>query len=418
MSEIVLSRLLSMSRAIAGEMDRQSVLDKVAGELRFLIPHDHLDLALLTDGGRLNITYEVGIHTGWTEPEALPHPVESAPIREVLRGEVPYLATGNALEDPRFHFEGALDEPIFDAKLRSRIHVPLRVHGKVIGSLNISRHAADAYGEREVRVAQDVADVLAPYLRAITRAEQARRAAVARSEATAREEMLRVGAQRLTEGMERERQRLGMDLHDQTLADLTRLARRLATLRSAERIAGEDLDPLEDELATCMQELRGIIEDTRPGVLELFGFAQAVEALLLRSVDGIDPAIAISIRDDAGAVPDALPDEVRTSLYRIAQEAINNAVRHGSPSSVQVSIAHDAGHLVIEILDDGVGLDERALHNASGISHMRTRAALLSADFDIGPAAGGEGTRIAVSLAVDQATTHSCPTGAFVGAAG
>ena len=122
--------------------------------------------------------------------------------------------------------------------------------------------------------------------------------------------------------------------------------------------------------------------------------------------------------DEAGGVPDALPDEVRTSLYRIAQEAINNAVRHGSPSSVQVSIAHDAGHLVIEILDDGVGLDERALHNASGISHMRTRAALLSADFDIGPAAGGEGTRIAVSLAVDQATTHSCPTGAFVGAAG
>lgn len=72
MSEVLLTRLLSMSRAIAGEIDRQSVLDRVAEELWHLIPHDHLDLAMLVDEGRLNITYEVGIHTGWTEPTVSP----------------------------------------------------------------------------------------------------------------------------------------------------------------------------------------------------------------------------------------------------------------------------------------------------------------------------------------------------------
>jgi signal transduction histidine kinase len=279
----------------------------------------------------------------------------------------------------------------------------LRVHGQVIGSLNISCHEPDAYDDAQVRIAQDVADVLAPYLRAIARAEQARRAAVARSEATAREEMLRLGALRLTEGMERERQRIGMDLHDQTLADLTRLARRLGVLRGGERLTGGDLAPLEDELATCLQELRGIIEDTRPGVLQLFGFTDAVEALLLRSVEGTVPRIAVAVEDHSLGVPDTLPDAVRTSLYRIVQEAINNAIRHGSPRRLEVAVDRVERRLIVEVKDDGTGLDERALRNASGISHMRTRASLLSAAFDIGPGVGGRGTRVAVSLALADA---------------
>lgn len=402
MSEVLLSRLLSMSRAIAGEIDRQSVLDKVAEELRHLIPHDHLDLAMLMDEGRLSITYEVGIHTGWTEPDVTPHPVQKAPIRDVLWGHVPYLLTGDAPNDDRFHFDGALDEPIFDAELRSRLHVPLRVHGKVIGALNISRHESDRYDEQHVRIAQDVADILAPYLRAIARAEEARKAAVAESEATAREEMLRLGALRLTEGMERARQRLGMDLHDQTLADLARLARQVGALRERERVSGAELESLEAELANCLEELRAIIEDTKPGVLQLFGFSEAVEALLLRSVEGVSPPIATSIDDRSDGLVDRLPDAVRTSLYRIVQEAVNNAVRHGAPRIIEVELHADEAQLRLDVSDDGKGIDARALHNSSGISHMRTRAALLSAKFEMGSAGGHLGTRVSLSMPVTE----------------
>jgi len=402
MSEVLLTRLLSMSRAIAGEIDRQSVLDKVAQELHHLIPHDHLDLALLMDEGRLNITYEVGIHTGWTQPEVRPHPVVHAPVRAVLWGQVPYLLTGDAPNDERFHFEGALDGPIFDAELRSRLHVPLRVHGKVIGSLNISRHQPNRYHEQHVRIAQDVADILAPYLRAIARAEEARKAAVAESEATAREEMLRLGALRLTEGMERARQRLGMDLHDQTLADLARLARQIGVLRDRERVSGAELEGLENELANCLQELRAIIEDTKPGVLQLFGFSEAVEALLLRSVEGVSPPIAASIDDRSDGLIDQLPDAVRTSLYRIVQEAVNNAVKHGEPGSIQVELHTDDTRLHLNVSDDGNGLDARALRNPSGISHMRTRAALLSASFDMGSVDDELGTRVSLCVPVTE----------------
>jgi len=402
MSEVLLTRLLSMSRAIAGEIDRQSVLDKVAEELRHLIPHDHLDLALLTDEGRFNITYEVGIHTGWTEPEVSPHPVVHAPVRAVLWGQVPYLLTGDAPNDERFHFEGALDGPIFDAELRSRLHVPLRVHGKVIGSLNISRHQPNRYDGQHVRIAQDVADILAPYLRAIARAEEARKAAVAESEATAREEMLRLGALRLTEGMERARQRLGMDLHDQTLADLARLARQVGVLQDRERVSGAELESLEAELANCLVELRAIIEDTKPGVLQLFGFSEAVEALLLRSVEGVSPPVIATIDDRSEGLVDRLPDSVRTSLYRIVQEAVNNAIKHGEPGTIKVDLYADNTQLHLDVSDDGNGLDARALRNPSGISHMRTRATLLSASFDMGSIDDKFGTRVSLRMPITE----------------
>ncbi|TGV95374.1 GAF domain-containing protein, partial [Mesorhizobium sp. M2E.F.Ca.ET.154.01.1.1] len=105
------------------------------------------------------------------------------------------------------------------------IIVPLRARGSVIGALNISRHEAGCYTQEDVEAAQQCADLIGPYIFALIQTEEARRAMLAESEARNRAELLRVGASQLTEGMERERRRIAMDLHDQTLADLARIAR-------------------------------------------------------------------------------------------------------------------------------------------------------------------------------------------------
>ncbi|MFP3588990.1 hypothetical protein SCB29_36145, partial [Paraburkholderia sp. SIMBA_055] len=89
--------------------------------------------------------------------------------------------------------------------------------------------------------AQSIADLLAPYFFAIRAAEQAKRSAIVETEARAREEGLRFGALKLTEALETERHRIGMDLHDQTLADLTRLARHVERLTHAPDLSGEQL---------------------------------------------------------------------------------------------------------------------------------------------------------------------------------
>src|SRR5690606_27889146 len=103
-------------------------------------------------------------------------------------------------------------------RLCARVHVPLVVADGVIGALSISRFARGCYGPRDITAARYVADLISPYVYALLETDRSRRTAIIEAEARAREEGLRLGALNLTEALEQERQRIGMDLHDQTLA--------------------------------------------------------------------------------------------------------------------------------------------------------------------------------------------------------
>lgn len=397
-SEALVDRYLAISRAIAGQLDYQNVLRQVAKEVDSLFQPDHMDVAIILPERRdCIVNFEVGVPTGWTGLK-YPAPLAESPIRSLLWGEVPNLLTGDAWEDERFHFNGAFDSPIFDAKLHSRLHVPMHVHGVVQGSLNISSHQKDKYTEADVVTAQQVADLLAPYIYALIRNDQAQKAAMAEGAARGREEALRLGALRLTEEMEKAQRRLGMDLHDQTLADLTRISHRVARIGRRKSPQTTELAELSDEIATCITELRRIIEDTKPGVLELFGFAQAVEAQLERSVAGIVPPIRTEVRDRCSSNLDSCPESLRTTLFRIVQEAINNAVKHGRPKDLSILIAADEDNLRIEVVDDGAGVSRESRRSTRGLDNMRVRAALISADFAITQNRRKGGTRVVIRM--------------------
>ena len=156
-SDSLVDRYLAISRAIAGQMDYQNVLRQVAKEVDSLFQPDHMDIAIiLPDQRACLVSFEVGMRTGWSKIKD-PAPLAGSPIRSLLMGEVPDILTGDAWEDERFHFNGAFDKPIFDAKLHSRMHVPLHVHGGVLGSLNISSHQKNKYTEADMVIAQQVA---------------------------------------------------------------------------------------------------------------------------------------------------------------------------------------------------------------------------------------------------------------------
>ncbi len=393
---MLIDRLLAISQALAGHIDPGSAFRATAIEIGTLIPHDHIDLAVLSQDGRKHACYEAGFHTSWSR--LAQHPVEGSPIRHVLWGQTPYLLTDNALIDPRFHFAGAFDGPIFAAKLRSRIIVPLRARGSVIGALNISRHKVGCYTQADVAVAQQCADLIAPYIFALIQTEEARRAMLAESEAHNRVELLRVGASQLTEGMERERRRMAMDLHDQTLGDLARIARQISALRSQGVAREAQLADLEQEVAGCLAELRHIVDDMRPSVLELFGLRDAVEAHLNRSVARAKPPIAVRIADTSAGCADSLSETMRTALYRIVQEAINNAVRHAAPSLVEVQLASTEKVLRVIISDDGHGCGPVDPGAHGGIGHMHTRAALVGARLRFEAAGRKGGTRVVIEV--------------------
>lgn len=391
----LLDHYLGISRLLAGQLEFRSAIRAVAAEISHIIPHDHLDVCIITHGGKYHTAYETGLDTAWgNHPPAL---VSGSPIRSLLWGEVPYLLTGDACSDPRFNFEGAFVRPIFEQKLRARIHVPLKVQGDIIGALSCSSLRPDLYTLEDIGSAGSIADLLSPYFFALRAAEQAQQSAIVEAEARAREEGLRLGALNLTEALERERQRIGMDLHDQTLADLTRLSRRLERLSHEPDLTGEALEPLSRGLQHCMQDLRQIIEEAKPSVLQLFGFAQAVENHLDRAIR--DSALSVEPRlvDETDGIIDALEQTVSIALFRITQEAINNAVRHAQPHRITVTLRPQAGGISIEVLDDGCGVTRRR-RPGGGIDNMKTRARLISARFSIGAGPLGNGTLVSVHL--------------------
>lgn len=387
---------LGISRLLAGQLDFRSAIRSVAAEVAHIIPHDHLDVCLLIDDGKYHTAYETGMETAWGDLAGAP--VANSPIRSLLWGEVDYMLTDDAMNDPRFHFEGAFKRPIDEQALRSRLHVPMKVEGTIIAALSCSSQSPGVYTMEEVERARIVADLLTPYFFALRAAEQAQRSAIVEAEARAREEGLRLGALKLTEALEQERQRIGMDLHDQTLADLTRLARRIDRMSQNGEVTPEALEPVSRSLQHCMQDLRQIIEQAKPSVLQLFGLAQAVENHLDRSVRDSGMPIEWALVDETAGALDALEPAVAVALFRIAQEAINNAVRHAQPMAITVRLRIEEGQLALEVSDDGRGIAKQRGRLGSGIDNMKTRARLISARCTIGAGRGNRGTAVTVFL--------------------
>jgi signal transduction histidine kinase len=391
-----LNQFFRVSRLLAGQLDFGSAIRAVATEVAQIVPHDHLDVCIIGVDGRFHTAYESGIDTGWGH---MPHaPIADSPIRALLEGEVDHILVTDACADPRFQAEVAAHKPIFEHGLRSRIHLPMKVHGELIGALSCSQHAVGRYGQDDVRNARYVAEMLSPYLFALRAAEQARQSAIIQTEARAREEGLRQGALRLTEALEQERQRIGMDLHDQTLADLTRLARRLERLQGSERVAATDLTPISQGLHQAIHDLRQIIETAKPSVLHLFGFAHAVENHLDHAIRESGQYIRGSLTDETDGLIDQLDPTIGMALFRIAQEAVNNAVNHAQADSVQVRLACTRDQVAVVVEDDGHGLPRAKARTGSGIDNMKTRARLISARFMITTGADGRGARVTITL--------------------
>lgn len=408
-SSTLLDQYLTISRLLAGQLDFHSVIRAVAAEVSHIIPHDHMDVCIITLDGKYHTAHESPFETGWGRRP--PAPISNSPIRSLLYGEVETMLTDNACEDPRFHYEGSYSAPIFEGNLRARLHVPLKVQGKIIGALSCSSHQIGLYASNDLEKARSIGDLLAPYFYALRAAEQARASAIVEAEARAREEGLRLGALRLTEALETERQRIGMDLHDQTLADLTRLSRKLEKLANAPAVSAEELDPIIRSVQHCMHDVRQIIEEARPTVLQLFGFAQAVENHLERSVREIGLAVEWNIADETQGVIDALPQNVATALFRIVQEAINNAIRHANAGWIAVELRATPANLRIAVRDNGMGIPLDQKRQGSGIDNMRTRARLISARFEVVRNKDYGGTSVEVSLPISQmalvSATHS-----------
>ena len=405
---IDLAKILSILRAIAGQLDFRAVISAVSTDILDLLPHDHLDVALISADRTIVAAYETGLHTEWDASTSAFIPIMESPIRDLLTAKVDHILTDDAQTDPRFHFDSAFSQPIFAAGLHSRLHVPLKVEGRVIGSLSFSTQEIGTYTAADVTSAWIIADILSPYFFALQQSELAKQSELQQMEAEVRSEGLRVGALHLTDELENARQAIGMDLHDQTLADLTRISRNLKRLLTKDSLRGKELQPLHEDVEHCLRELRVIIDNAKPSVLQFFGFGQAVEALLERSVSSDTALLDYRLHDDGNSGVEELPSNTLVALYRIVQEAINNTLRHANASTIDVRLTRTSDGLIrIIVADDGSGLPKTVGRRKGGLSNMRTRASLIQAELTVSAKTDGPGTWLEITLPVQDATAQT-----------
>ena len=210
----------------------------------------------------------------------------------------------------------------------------------------------------------------------------------------------------VTEGQEAERARLAREIHDGPVQDLIALSQRAEMakrlVQRGETVEAEALltELRGAELAT-VDDLRRMIGALRPSYLEDLGFIPALE-VLVRQVAA--QTTADVLLEDV-CQEKRLAPEAELAAYRIAQEALNNAVQHAQAGTITVRVRCDSDGLVLSVRDDGVGFDlppsPDLLTQAGhfGLLGMRERAVLLGGSFRVQSTAG-QGTRITVHLPV------------------
>lgn len=177
---------------------------------------------------------------------------------------------------------------------------------------------------------------------------------------------------------------------------------------------GQIPEHLSEEASRIARELRAIAEGLRPPALGRFGLAAALSAHANR-VKERHPGVTVGLDlEEDGTGPDALPDVVRSALFRIAQEAITNAIEHGHASRVDVrlALATDVRPIELEIRDNGSGLpwDSRqpdfstlADEGHFGLVGMYERVAAIGGTLTLAQGGIGDaGARVHVSMPDDR----------------
>ena len=205
----------------------------------------------------------------------------------------------------------------------------------------------------------------------------------------------------LTEGREKERERLAQEIHDGPVQDLHGLHMRLKGLSEAPDAC--QVQKMADELMRVTGELRALSADLHPPALRRFGLGAALRSHADRLRNRHETLrLDMDLADDCGPIP----DEHALAFFRVAQEALNNAAQHGDASQVQVRLrcAHDTVDLIVR--DDGDGFvppadwHDLAEQDHYGLLGMRERAEAVGADLDIDSAPGaGTQVRLRCSMA-------------------
>ena len=297
----------------------------------------------------------------------------------------PVVIAENKEADPRYRYFPELHGREFT----SMASVPMAsAPGGLVGVLNVHNRARRDFTERDVRLLTSIGSLVAGAL------HQARlhRQLAARNRAHDQfvEHVITV--------QEAERRRLAADMHDGISQRLLSLAFHLDAaadaLTGTPQFAAQQLERARELVDLTLDEARAAIFDLRPPVLDDLGLADGL-ASLARSI----PSVAVTV--DADEFP--LPEHVEIALYRIAQEALQNVVKHSGAARAELELRSEHGAARMRVTDDGTGFARAGVPSSDGdapgygLRSMAERAELVGGRLEL-RSSPGRGTTVSVRV--------------------
>ncbi|HZO60090.1 MAG TPA: GAF domain-containing sensor histidine kinase [Solirubrobacterales bacterium] len=361
-----------LARALEANMDLHHMLELIAKRGRTLVDARWLAILLADEAA-----FEVAAVAG-----------EISSNRVGTRLERPGTLVEQVLREGRTRraadLTGTLTETLGDVPAGddAALFIPLSVRATRMGVLVAAEESVDGrpVGADDVRLLE----------------------ALAATAATAVHTARSVASDRLRhsiETSERERQRWARELHDETLQGLGGLR---VLLSSGLRGSGEDLsDAARRAVAQIGEEirnLRALITELRPAALDELGLVPAIETLAQRTAttEGLTLETNIDLRLEGET---RLEPEVESAVYRLAQEALTNVVKHARANRVEMNLTREDSAVVLTVSDDGIGFDPDGSGPGFGLIGMRERVSLTGGRLEI-ESQDGAGTTLRATLPV------------------
>jgi signal transduction histidine kinase len=356
----LLSSLHELAQALPSSLDLEQSLDSTVASLRsfwdlhalaVLVPDETSSrwMVVRQEGVRLPLLLEPG-----ALPPALARAASAAPGAVIGR-----MPTGD---------DG------LSAAADAGLYAPLHARGQLVGILAVEHADAGYFGPRDVLLLEGFTDTVALSL-----------------------DNARWFARLRTVGADAERTRIARELHDRVGQSLATLGFELDLLsrHSPDEDLRPGIDRLRRDLRGAMAEIRDTLYDLRTDVSEQRGLAPTLESFLER----VQRRTGVVVRLESGDATERLPLLQEREMWLIAQEAVTNAERHGSPAEVVVRWRSDGRRAELEVVDDGCGFDASAERTTTGhgILGMRERAASIGAHLSVTSSPGG-GTRVLCTL--------------------
>ncbi len=219
-----------------------------------------------------------------------------------------------------------------------------------------------------------------------------------------KEQLLHQLVDKLTTAQEDERKRLAADLHDGIIQSLIAIWYRLQRISPTEEVESQkwhtEITDITNTLSEQIQEVRRILYDLRPIILDNYGLIPAVETHVYNITEKNNIPIELTIKGDK----ERLASNIEVTLFRILQEALTNVVKHAGATNVKVLLDVQDKEVNLSVEDNGSGINTTLteapqLQNRLGLASIQERALLLGGVCNI-DSRPGEGTRISVSIPI------------------